>query len=304
MKFSHALSIIVLSLSSASFAQQDGTFPPQGPEGRGRGAGQPQDGERPARPAIDPAQFVDRLMQNDANGDGQLSKDELPPALSERLMERADTNKDGMLDKGELEAAAKSGAMGAGRGAAREGGRGAAEGGMNVEGAMKQMNRAYKALGESSFDAASRASDLGMVQMLQSSAVAAKGGAARMPMSDAAKQQFGEDREKFDAAFRTMMLETLLVSIELEKAVLVGDSASAKSAVAKLHEMEEKGHQLFQPAEGEARPERGARGEGAPPATEGQPARGGRGGRGQQGGGLQPGRPQTERPQRGAPSGS
>ncbi len=282
-----ALTLVSTTLSTVCLAQQDGTFPPQGPGGRGEG----QQGERPRAP-VDPQQFIDRMMQNDANGDGMLSKDELPPQLADRLMERADANKDGMLDKGELEAAAKNGAMGAARGAQREGGRGGPEGAMNIEGAMKQMNRAYKALGTSAFDASTRASDLGMISALQAAVVAAKGGATRLPMSEAAKAKFGDDRAKFDAEFRGMMLETLLVSIEIEKAVLEGNGATAKAGVAKLHELEEKGHELFQPAEGEARPERGGRGEGAPPQRGEQPARGARKEPGGvPGGGLGTGRP-------------
>lgn len=296
MKLTHACSIVALSFASIAFAQQDGTFPPQGPGQGGRGDG--QQGERPRQP-IDPQQFVDRMMQNDANGDGMLSKDELPPPLADRLMERADANKDGMIDRGELEAAAKSGAMGGARGGQREGGRAGAEGAMNLEGAMKQMNRAYKALGASNFDAASRAADLGMIQTLQGALIASKGAGERLRMSDAAKAKFGDDRAKFENEFRSMMLETLIVSIEIEKAVLAGDSAQAKSLVGKLHNMEEKGHELFQPGEGSEEGGRAGRGENAPPAG-GQPPRGGRGGRGQGGqGGGQPGRPQG-----GAPNGN
>ena len=251
MKLTLACSIFALSFASIAFAQQDGTFPPQGPGPGGRGDGQQgQQGERPRQP-IDPQQFIDRMMQNDANGDGKLSQDELPPALAERLMERADTNKDGSIDRSELEAAAKNGAMGGARGGQREGGRGGAEGGMNLEGAMKQLNRAYKALGNSSFDASSRPADLGMIQAMQAALVASKGSGERLKMSDAAKAKFGDDRLKFDAAFRGMMIDTLMVSIELEKAVLEGDSSKAKGLVAKLHDMEEKGHELFQPGEGD-----------------------------------------------------
>jgi hypothetical protein len=280
MKLTQACSILVLSLASAAFAQQDGTFPPEG----GRDGRRPQEGERPARPAIDPAQFIERLMQNDANGDGVLSKDELPPAMAERLMERGDTNKDGMLDKGELEAAAKNGAVGSGRGAPRDGGgrpaprEGAAPGAMDLEGAMKQMNRATTALRSSNFDEASRPADLSAVQTLQGAVIASKGAVARLRMSDAAKARFGEDRARFEAEYRTMMLDTLIVAIELEKAVLAGDASGAKSAVARLKNMQSSGHDLFQPSEqagGEApaRPERPARPEGGRPRG-GRPADG------------------------------
>ena len=299
MKLTLACSIFALSFASIAFAQQDGTFPPQGPGPGGRGDGQQgQQGERPRQP-IDPQQFIDRMMQNDANGDGKLSQDELPPALAERLMERADTNKDGLIDRSELEAAAKNGAMGGARGGQREGGRGGAEGGMNLEGAMKQLNRAYKALGNSSFDASSRQADLGMIQSMQAALVASKGSGERLKMSDAAKAKFGDDRLKFEAEFRGTMLDTLMVSIELEKAVLEGDSAKAKGLVAKLHAMEEKGHELFQPGEGDEGGERGGRGENAPPpgGQPGQPPRGGRGGRTN-------GQGQPARPQGGAPNGN
>ena len=40
-------------------------------------------------------------MTYDKNGDGKLSKDELPERLKP-LMDRADANKDGFLDKAEL----------------------------------------------------------------------------------------------------------------------------------------------------------------------------------------------------------
>lgn len=295
MKFTTALSITALSfvaLAPLASARQDGTFPP--PE-QPRGRGDAPEGERPRQPA-DPQQFVDRMMGNDANGDGKLSKDELPPPLADRLFERADTNKDGFIDRGELETAAKSGGLG-GRGAARGGAGGAGGAGApaNVEGAMKQMNRAYRTLNASQFTPESRKADLDSIQALQGAIVGAKGGGANLRMSDTAKARFGDDRAKFDAEFRSMMLETLLVSIDIERAVIAGDGSKAKELVAKLHDLEEKGHELFQPGEGG---EAGDADQRAP--GEGQPPRGGRGGRARQGTGTEG---SGERPRRGAPDG-
>jgi hypothetical protein len=293
MKLTTALSITTLSLvalAPLASARQDGTFPPpEQPRGRGDGP----EGERP-RPAADPQQFIDRMMGNDANGDGKLSKDELPPPLADRLFERADTNKDGFIDRSELETAAKSGGLG-GRGAARggAGGAGGAGGPANVEASMKQMNRAYRTLNASQFTPESRKADLDGIQALQGAIVGAKGGGANLRMSDTAKARFGDDRVKFEAEFRAMMLETLLISIDIERAVLAGDGSKAKELVAKLHGLEEKGHELFQPSEGG---EAGDAGQRAP--GEGQPPRGGRGGRARQGT-----EGSGERPRRGAPEG-
>ena len=76
------------------------------------GGRRPQGGDRPsaggtsdgaARPGGD---FVQRLMANDKNGDGKVSKDELPEPM-QRMIERVDTNNDGSVDRQEAEAAAQ-----------------------------------------------------------------------------------------------------------------------------------------------------------------------------------------------------
>jgi hypothetical protein len=55
----------------------------------------------------DPAQFVARIMENDADGDGMLSGDEIPERIRSNL-EQVDTNSDGALDRDELTAMAES----------------------------------------------------------------------------------------------------------------------------------------------------------------------------------------------------
>lgn len=49
-----------------------------------------------------PGQFVDRLMENDANDDGKLSKDEVPERMQQGF-DRLDSNSDGFIDRSELE---------------------------------------------------------------------------------------------------------------------------------------------------------------------------------------------------------
>jgi Ca2+-binding EF-hand superfamily protein len=57
-----------------------------------------------ARDAVDPNQVTGRFLQNDRNGDGKLTADELP-ADSARMLQNADRNSDGAIDAGELQEA-------------------------------------------------------------------------------------------------------------------------------------------------------------------------------------------------------
>ena len=235
---------LTLSLASLATAQQDGTFPPGGPAGG-------QDGQRLGGNRGDPAQLVERMMQMDANKDGKISKDEMPAQQVERMFDRADTNKDGFLDKAELEAFAKAG-QARGQGGQPGGPGGAQRGGaVNLEGAMKQINGAYKALKASALDAASKSADLDAVQRMQMGLIGAKAGVATLKMSDAARAKFGEDKAGFEAAFRRKMLDSAKLSIELELAILDGKTAEAKAIVGKIHDAEESGHDVFKSDERE-----------------------------------------------------
>jgi hypothetical protein len=197
--------------------------------------------------------MVERLMGMDQNGDGKLSRDEMPPMLVERIFERADTNKDGFVERAELEIVAKEGGAlrsrgaegGAGPGGGPGGGRGA-----NMEGSMKQANGALRALKGSALDASTQKSDLEAVQRLQMGLVGSKGAIASVPMSDAAKAKFGDDKAAYEKAFRKQILSSIMTAFEIEQAILDGDTARAKAGLAKLEETEASGHSLFQRDEG------------------------------------------------------
>jgi collagen type III alpha len=70
--------------------------PPGGPDGRGRGGRGPGAGR-----GLTADQIVERIMSFDKNGDGKITKDELPERM-QFLIEQGDTNKDGALDKEEI----------------------------------------------------------------------------------------------------------------------------------------------------------------------------------------------------------
>lgn len=58
----------------------------------------------PGGPGGDPARFVERMMENDKNGDGKLTAEELPGPMAQ-MVQDGDKNGDGALDREELTAA-------------------------------------------------------------------------------------------------------------------------------------------------------------------------------------------------------
>ncbi len=250
---------ICASLFVSSLALSQASTPPaEQPQGRptGGGPGGPGGPDGPGGPGglggpgggQGAAQLVQRLMQSDKDGDGKLSAEELPPQFAE-IFPAIDTNKDGFLDQNEILLLAKS--QGEGRGGAR-GARGGAGGApQNFEGAMKQVNRGFKGLKGSAFDATTKAKDLEQVQNIQAGLVAAKGMCSTVRMAPQAKAKYGDDNTKYQLDMRTQLIASLTTAIALESAVLAGDAAAAKSAFAKLDHQEDEGHESFKAEEDE-----------------------------------------------------
>ncbi len=227
------LALLALSGGALALSQPERAGQP------GQRSGQP--GQRGGQPGQrDPAQFVERMMQRDANGDGKLSRDELPEQLAERFFATADANDDGVLDREELAASlSRRGQQG------RPGGQaGGAQ--PNFEGSMRQAGRAMAGLMRSEFTGETMQRDLQSVQMLQQALLGAKGGVSNAPRSERAQQKYRSD-DSYRAAMRMNLLNALRETITLEMAILEGKESAAKDLVRKISEIQEKAHGLFQP---------------------------------------------------------
>lgn len=112
----------------------------------------------------------------------------------------------------------------------------------SIEGAMKQAERAYKALARQLDDASKDDQSLRAISQFQAGIAVSKG---MVPHSIEDKPE--ADRPAALAEYRKMMLEVLKTAIDLEEKLVAGDRAAAKAALEKLHELEEQGHKKFAP---------------------------------------------------------
>ncbi len=251
---------ILAALTTNALAQPGGS----GGRGGGRQGGTPPD----------PAQFIDRMMQNDTNGDGKLSRDELPGRFADRLFENGDANSDGFLDRAELEQAANNlaqrrpGSQRPGQQGDRQGRlnrpgnpdartpRGdtraaAAPAALNFEHGMDQAGRALRQLRRSQFDNASRVNDLRAIQAMQTGLMAAKGRVHEAPVADQAEKRYGDDMVTFRSDLRLSLIQAVMESLALEAAIIEGNAEAAKESLAMLLEVRNESHDAFQPEEEE-----------------------------------------------------
>lgn len=233
--------LLVIAAAGLALAQP-GTDPARG----GRpGGGQPGRGEMGpgGQPGFNLDQFIDRIMRSDTDGDGRLSRAEAPPMLSERF-DDFDSDGDGFITRTELQARAAE-IMGRGPGGVPGAAPGGGAGRIPLSRAMQNAERALTALHESTLNNATRAADLGQVQALQESLLAAKFQAATERFPAPVLARFNNDAALARTEFRARIIETLIEALHLELAILDGDIESARAIIESLEDLEHRGHDDF-----------------------------------------------------------
>ncbi len=237
------ISLAMLAPSAMNAGAQDADAPTGGARGGAGDAGGGGSAEA----------FVQRLMGNDANGDGKLSREEVPASFADRLFEAGDADKDGLLTREELLAIGASFGPSRGQGAPTGQARGEPGAGQQEQvtfrGYMNQAGRGMRALQRSAFDTASRDSDLQAVGNIQAALVGAKSRSTTLQMAAHVKERYNTDEVGFRSDVHRGLLKAIAAAVELELAILDGDSAKAKACLQKLDDAELAGHDAFQEAE-------------------------------------------------------
>ena len=112
-----AAALATLDKNGDGVLERDEMMPARRERGGRRGQGGPRGGEG------GPNGFLDRMMQNDKDGDGKVSSDEAPERM-QNFFDRFDGDKDGFLTKDEITKASKRFASGESRGGGNRGPKG------------------------------------------------------------------------------------------------------------------------------------------------------------------------------------
>lgn len=144
-----------------------------------------------------------------------------------------------------------AGAPGQREGAPREGGPGPREGGrggrgqagaqpMNLEGAMKGMNRALKGLKELAADPAKKSEALKAVAEMQRTCATCKA----LPLPAQYTKDAADDaaKAKIQDEYASDLRKTMRLLLDLEDAIVAGKADDAKAILAKIDAMREHAH--------------------------------------------------------------
>ena len=130
-------------------------------------------------------------------------------------------------------------------GGPREGGRGGrGQGGgqpMNIEGAMKGMNRAMKSLKDLVADGTKKAEALKLVADMQRNCAVCKA----LPLPPQFTKDAADDaaKAKIQDEYASDLRKTMRMLLDLEDAVVAGKGDEAKAILAKVEEMREHAHE-------------------------------------------------------------
>ncbi|MGQ0626790.1 MAG: cytochrome b562 [Phycisphaerales bacterium] len=131
------------------------------------------------------------------------------------------------------------GRQGGGQGRQPGGPGGQGERQANVEGVMKGINRAYKAMEKSIDDAASKDENLKHINDLQRNVVIAKG---LTPKTD---KVAADKKAEHLKAYRTTQIELIKLLLTLEEQTLEGKTKDARATYDKIGKFEEDAHKKF-----------------------------------------------------------
>ena len=115
--------------------------------------------------------------------------------------------------------------------------------------AMESASSALRSLRRSKFKPASRDDNLKSIQKLEMALMNAKANMNQIKMSPNAKEKFGSDLLAYHTAFRSELINALMTSLEVEKAILANDAGAATEAFRKLGDIRNSSHELFEAPE-------------------------------------------------------
>lgn len=128
------------------------------------------------------------------------------------------------------------------RGPGGPGGRGPGQQ-VSVGGAMKAMNRAAKSLQGQITDAAKKDENLRFLDEMERACAMAKGQPIPADVLEGAKTD--EEKTKWSLAFRTKLMASMRLMLDMEQDVLDGKGADARAKLEKLDALRDESHQLM-----------------------------------------------------------
>ncbi|MAD78260.1 MAG: hypothetical protein CMJ51_02685 [Planctomycetaceae bacterium] len=269
MSFRKLRPLIVSSLVVLLQCSIDSTTTAQTPQDRGSrpggtaspDGGRPGPGGRQSREGRQAGsdQMAARLMRMDKDQDGKLSREELAESRFAAAFDQADANGDGFISVKEITVFMNNRRPGGGQ----DSGRNSRPGMQRPEDSsektktpvnpkkafddgMSKCGKALRGLRRTKFDAGSFDRDMAATMAMQAGLLAARPYIDAVSMSEAAKVKFGGDEVAYRRSFQKHMVMSLIVSFQLEMAILEGDAEQARELVNQILKDRNESHDLFE----------------------------------------------------------